>query len=112
MEKKIGLMEQYLNEYDAMFNNVDAGDIKFIVPNTMGFVVNVNRLISASTSTQKVSENLLLIIKEVINQINEKKVNSVIDDKAEFKKMLLILKTELPDFLEQLSATFETEAKV
>jgi len=112
MEKKIGLMEQYFAEYDDMFNKTtDAGDIKFVVPNTVGFIVNISRLISASTSTQKITENLMLVIKEIISQVNEKKANSVIDDKAEFQKMLLILKSQLPDFLEQLAnASAETNA--
>ena len=96
-----------LTEYEELYGDQKMEKPRFITQTTTGVVINIPRLMSTSTSTQKLTENLFAVITELINQVNEKRANSVINDKAEFSKMMLIMKTELPGVLEKIEMSLE-----
>ena len=77
---------------------------EFLIKTAKGFTVDVRKLGVESMNMKDFSRNVVSILKEIMTQINEKKITfPVINDPTDYTKFLRQLRLDLLDYFQGLS---------
>jgi len=90
----------------ATTNPGDPKGPEFMIKTAKGFTVDVRKLGVESMNMKDFSRNVVSIFKEIMAQINEKKITfPIINDPTDYTKFLRQLRLDLLDYFQSLSNT-------